>query len=60
MTGFLFILGLIFVILKIAGVISAWSWFFVLLPWIAAVIAWFLIFGGIALFVNLVGGKVRR
>jgi hypothetical protein len=50
--SFLAILGLIFVVLKLTGIISAWSWFWVLSPFIAIVLIWLLVFGGIAWFIT--------
>jgi hypothetical protein len=49
MRSFLAILGLIFIVLKLVGVI-AWSWFWVLSPLIAVVLLWLLVFGGLTWF----------
>ncbi len=52
-TGFLTLLGLLFIALKLTGVIT-WSWWLVTLPlWFgwAIIAAWFLIAGGAVLVV---------
>lgn len=51
--GFLSMLGLIFLVLKLIGIIT-WSWVFVLLPFFLIPIIWVLIIVGIIVYAKLI------
>lgn len=57
--GFLPLLAIVFIVLKLTGIIT-WSWFWVLSPIIAIVVLWLIVFFGLLAYAVYRDSQRRR
>ncbi|UUZ75424.1 hypothetical protein LP414_27295 [Polaromonas sp. P1(28)-13] len=55
---FLGLLGIVFITLKLLGLIG-WSWWLVVLPLYAGLVFWLVVLGGVVAFFGLFGRGIR-